>query len=146
MAISMLKIRRPIGRLIFNMGIAIPGKTVFLIETAPWSHVSSAKLPIHTLIWVDKSERTYNNKSPPFSAIPLCRGQWNETVPLVLGYHVFGGDLVPDRCQRSVREHRRQFQVLTVHIYRWVKPWPPVRRYVTLLAIAGVQLSWYSLI
>ena len=39
MAISMLKIRRPLGRLIFNMGIAIPGKTVFLIETAPrWLH------------------------------------------------------------------------------------------------------------
>ena len=37
MAISMLKIRRPLGRLIFNMGIAIPGKTVFLIETAPGS-------------------------------------------------------------------------------------------------------------
>ena len=36
MAISMLKIRRPLGRLIFNMGIAIPGKTVFVIETAPW--------------------------------------------------------------------------------------------------------------
>ena len=35
MAISMLKIRRPLGRLTFNMGIAIPGKTVFLIETAP---------------------------------------------------------------------------------------------------------------
>ena len=35
MAISMLKIRRPLERLIFNMGIAIPGKTVFLIETAP---------------------------------------------------------------------------------------------------------------
>ena len=35
MAISMLKIRRPLGRLIFNMGIAILGKTVFLIETAP---------------------------------------------------------------------------------------------------------------
>ena len=32
----MLKIRRPLGRLIFNMGIAIPWKTVFLIETAPW--------------------------------------------------------------------------------------------------------------
>ena len=32
----MLKIRRPLGRLIFNMGIAIPGKAVFLIETAPW--------------------------------------------------------------------------------------------------------------
>ena len=37
MAIPMLKIRRPLGRLIFNMGIAIPGKTVFLIETAPRS-------------------------------------------------------------------------------------------------------------
>ena len=35
MAIPMLKIRRPTGRLIFNMGIAIPSKTVFLIETAP---------------------------------------------------------------------------------------------------------------
>ena len=35
MAISMLKIRRPLGRLIFNMGIAIPGKIVFLIETPP---------------------------------------------------------------------------------------------------------------
>ena len=32
----MLKIRRPLGCLIFNMGIAIPGKTVFLIEMAPW--------------------------------------------------------------------------------------------------------------
>ena len=26
---------KPLGRLIFNIGIAIPGKTVFLIETAP---------------------------------------------------------------------------------------------------------------
>ena len=40
MVISMLKIRRPLGRLIFNMGIAIPGKTVFLIETAPWEPIS----------------------------------------------------------------------------------------------------------
>ena len=39
MAISMLKIRRPLGRLIFNMGIAISGKTVFLIETAPWLQI-----------------------------------------------------------------------------------------------------------
>ena len=31
----MLKIRRPLGRLIFNMGIAIPDKTIFLIEMAP---------------------------------------------------------------------------------------------------------------
>ena len=35
----MLKIRRPLERLIFNMGIAIPGKTVFLIETAPRTYI-----------------------------------------------------------------------------------------------------------
>ena len=44
MAISMLKIRRPLGRLIFNMGIAIPGKTVFLIETAPRSSTKLSQL------------------------------------------------------------------------------------------------------
>ena len=37
MVIPMLKIRRPTGRLIFNMGIPIPGKTVFYIETGPRS-------------------------------------------------------------------------------------------------------------
>ena len=51
MAISMLKIRRPLGRLIFNMGIAIPGKTVFLIETAPL--VIDAKM---TIIEVTRGE------------------------------------------------------------------------------------------
>ena len=35
MVIPMLKIRRPTGRLIFNMGISISGKTVFYIETGP---------------------------------------------------------------------------------------------------------------
>ena len=37
MAISMLKIRRPLGRLIFNMGIAIPGKTVYYRGLSTWS-------------------------------------------------------------------------------------------------------------
>ena len=43
----MLKIRRPLGRLIFNMGITIPGKTIFLIEMAPWLLAS----PRHPWIW-----------------------------------------------------------------------------------------------
>ena len=46
----MLKIRRPLGRLIFNMGIAIPGKTVFLIETAPWVICVSAYIYIYIYI------------------------------------------------------------------------------------------------
>ena len=36
MAIPMLKIRRLNGRLIFNMGIPIPGKDGLYIETGPW--------------------------------------------------------------------------------------------------------------
>ena len=54
MAISMLKIRRPLGRLIFNMGIAIPGKTVFLIEMAPWKlYVTSSVMYIYMEEWTD---------------------------------------------------------------------------------------------
>ena len=37
MAIPMLKIRRPNGRLIFNMEIAIRRKDGLYIETGPWS-------------------------------------------------------------------------------------------------------------
>ena len=60
MVISMLKIRRPLGRLIFNMGIAIPGKTVFLIETAPRSvaecycHCVSDKIRDHNYMTYNK--------------------------------------------------------------------------------------------
>ena len=48
----MLKIRRPLGRLIFNMGIAIPGKTVFLIETAPWSLLDKKQ----SIWWLDQND------------------------------------------------------------------------------------------
>ena len=54
----MLKIRRPLGRLIFNMGIAIPGKTVFLIETAPRPSVTniitSFDFSVPWIIWHNK--------------------------------------------------------------------------------------------
>ena len=50
MVVSMLNIRRPLGRLIFNMGIAIPGKTVFLIETAPWLHTVYPKKYAHGFV------------------------------------------------------------------------------------------------
>ena len=40
MAIPMLKIRRPNGRLIFNMRIPIPGKDGLYIETGPWTCVN----------------------------------------------------------------------------------------------------------
>ena len=46
----MLKIRRPLGRLIFNMGIAIPGKTVFLIETAPRVRFQMVNIPRYSSV------------------------------------------------------------------------------------------------
>ena len=48
----MLKIRRPLGRLIFNMGIAIPGKTVFLIEKAPWKYISWYAMQVIAYIYL----------------------------------------------------------------------------------------------
>ena len=61
MAISMLKIRRPLGRLIFNMGIAIPGKTVFLIETAPrkfivWTYELCLYILLFTNLVIDNNK------------------------------------------------------------------------------------------
>ena len=66
MAISMLKIRRPLGRLIFNMGIAIPGKTVFLIETAPCS-----------LLKIEPNPAFYNNEPKHISTICLSYIAYN---------------------------------------------------------------------
>ena len=71
----MLKIRRPLGRLIFNMGIAIPGTTVFLIETAPslvilsdryWSMVLEWRL-----IFTRCINSTFKDKPPSRLGIPL---------------------------------------------------------------------------
>ena len=92
----MLKIRRPLGRLIFNMGIAIPGKTVFLIETAPWMPKCKSSgyfsvpnfmpyLPSDLLAKTQKNavnQRTDNNahkrrliesKSSGYTSMPKCR-------------------------------------------------------------------------
>ena len=57
MAISMLKIRRPLGRLIFNMGIAIPGKTVFLIETAPRSLLDNKPALVKVMAWCQTGDK-----------------------------------------------------------------------------------------
>ena len=113
MAISMLKIRRPLGRLIFDMGIAIPGKTVFLIETAPWNfwflneNVSisiqiSLKFVRHgpinnnpvlvqimawrrlgIVIFCDKSQHITTLTSKVYMKILLLLNKWNTTFSLI---------------------------------------------------------------
>ena len=68
----MLKIRRPLGRLIFNMGIAIPGKTIFLIETAPWSPMKGM---------INMIYKSHANKMKPFVS-------FRETFPgFIKGFH-----------------------------------------------------------
>ena len=76
MAISMLKIRRPLGRLIFNMGITIPCKTVFLIETAPLVPSGTKPLPEPVLtVTQDQGCRLPLAQSPMASGIPTGRAQ-----------------------------------------------------------------------
>ena len=78
----MLKIRRPLGRLIFNMGIAIPGKTVFLIETAPWLHwIGQRQLQDemrNIQIWRfgGTNGGTLEGWHVPADGVALCSGIW----------------------------------------------------------------------
>ena len=66
MAISMLKIRRPLGRLIFNMGIATPGKTVFLIETAPRS-LAVTRVYIYIHIYLEEvTDKSFDKFNKPW--------------------------------------------------------------------------------
>ena len=74
----MLKIRRPLGRLIFNMGIAIPGKTVFLIETPPWTwpkvnhyEFTAKKMAWNKLWWNLKISHIFNKME-----IFFCSHDW----------------------------------------------------------------------
>ena len=71
----MLKIRRPLGRLIFNMGIAIPGKTVFLIETAPgFNKFRRRHFQRHCLEW------SYLYFSLNFTGSCSCRSNWRADI------------------------------------------------------------------
>ena len=98
----MLKIRRPLGRLIFNMGIAIPGKTVFLIEMAPWTRDRSIlKLCVLNSFWKYKILFTFYTNPPHW-----CRADnWN---PLVM---VHKGQFIPSPWRHDKRDgvsnHRR---------------------------------------
>ena len=90
MAFSMLKIRRPLGRLIFNMGIAIPGKTVFLIETAP-----RMKFNICLLHWaladavVVWNYSRWRHQMETFSALlALCAGEFPSQRPVTRNFDV----------------------------------------------------------
>ena len=73
MAISMLKIRRPLGRLIFNMGIAIPGKTVFppdRLQTIIWTNADPVQWCIYATLWGD--ELTHFGPRMHIYASELC--------------------------------------------------------------------------
>ena len=61
MVIYMSKIRHPNSHLIFNMGISIPSKTVFLIEMGPlYSHASRCDMTYIVPMHRDKPNITYS--------------------------------------------------------------------------------------
>ena len=111
----MLKIRRPLGRLIFNMGIAIPGKTVFLIETAPWAIyligcLSRCDLPINYdqeieqirasigSVWVVCHRNIIYNRGTPAHGTELLFGMISGTI--IFDGHSDGW--LPQTCNRRV--------------------------------------------
>ena len=99
----MLKIRRPLGRLIFNMGIAIPGKTVFLIETAP--SITEVLIPQILVPFIfgtmmAKSECAIFMELLPYG---LTHGGWMMHI-CISKLNIIGSDngLSPGRCQAII--------------------------------------------
>ena len=97
MAIPMLKIRRPTSRLIFNMGIPIPGKTVFLIETGPWCLFGT---------------RTHFNTKTIFPGMetPRLTIRWsrdhlvfNTGIPILVRQHLYAARLSATTVQTQLR-------------------------------------------
>ena len=128
MAIPMLKIRRPLGRLIFNMGIATPGKTVFLIETAPWW------LATLFYIWISPGNCLSLLDANPLPESLLLSGSLSQSSNAPCGLL----NLSPTRCDSSNRDdiiritsipvflfHRFHF---SVHHSGWYRHCPPEGR------------------
>ena len=120
----MLKIRRPLGRLIFNMGIAIPGKTVFLIETAPRAplniNISSCQY-IDSLIsivyvWLYLEQSTLN-------CLMLMTGNYLEKYGLSKG-HSFEfiriTDIAKSNYQYRQMIYRYRYLIIFIDIGKWL--------------------------
>ena len=115
----MLKIRRPLGRLIFNMGIAIPGKTVFLIETAPRVHECIAFLHNVNLSFGSYTWKKNRLQWPNLDHVLSDSKEYQNTVVFVLKiitkYKVWNNLL------------QKSFEILTDYrLFRGIRP--PKRR------------------
>ena len=84
----MLKIRRPLWRLIFNMGIAIPGKNVFLIETAPSFQTNCPEKAFHGQVIYSRvavEKNGHQSREPaPTTTMVYQNAQLDSTRQLVL--------------------------------------------------------------
>ena len=137
MVISMLKIRRPLGRLIFNMGIAIPGKTVFLIETAPrflvspghhrpWRWLCSLIKPLYSTK-TDFNQLCHLSVGDEKCKHILCflKNQENNTSQLFFGYCFDGTN---SSCKGSSRDNECDTDTQSIKpvvIIRYGKWWTP---------------------
>ena len=79
MAIPMLKIRRPDGRLIFNMEIAIRRSDGLYIETGPWC-VCTTSIPALHILWGQwkQCHHTWSWSSNPLLTMPPVQVYLND--------------------------------------------------------------------
>ena len=123
----MLKIRRPLGRLIFNMGIAIPGKTVFLIETAPCvpadSSWSNCMHPVihHMHAAYSRAadgannQKLYSGPSGLHLYVHLCRGHISNLRPALIIHdynHTFCGRQINNVKEYPWNTHTSDHNIL----------------------------------
>ena len=104
----MLKIRRPLGRLIFNMGIAIPGKTVFLIGTAPC--MQPFELNDKVMQSIVKRYFIFRYFKPTSTDNNICLYQKGGVLAWIAGIHY--GDMDLTICNHALLAIYSQFQNL----------------------------------
>ena len=72
--IPMLKIRRSSDRLIFNMGIAIPGKDGLYVETGPWCLIIyNTVVHLYSLLHIVYTGFTWNKAHPGWGGLNMAR-------------------------------------------------------------------------
>ena len=124
MVIPMLKIRRPTGRLIFNMGISIPGKTVFYIETGPrsyWVTVTGVK-------WLNNSYGHQGCMYPIRNGVNLSNLPANSTEYI---YHFWYSCKWANNCSSNISvshietKNEKKKRPLPFVVSHWLHPhWP----------------------
>ena len=146
----MLKIRRPLGRLIFNMGIAIPGQTVFLIETAPRAHqqfdllrqAGNLAWPQGWKLYIIVREKSYKR----FENIKISHKIYKKrNKNYIVFYHYLHQQMYTLAIYLAFCFHFRPFDILQLYrkrsaVMACAKSWPCL---IILVHVKGICKIWF---